>query len=68
VKPSWYQISANDRLIPTETEEWMAERISARKTITLRTSHASIATHPDAIVQLIEEASNAVSAKGASFP
>jgi pimeloyl-ACP methyl ester carboxylesterase len=68
VKPSWYQISANDRLIPTETEKWMAERINARKTITLQTSHASIATHPDDIVQLIEEASNAVSAKAAGFP
>jgi pimeloyl-ACP methyl ester carboxylesterase len=60
VKPSWYQISANDRLIPTETEKWMAERINARKTITLQTSHASIATHPDEIVKLIEEASSAV--------
>jgi pimeloyl-ACP methyl ester carboxylesterase len=62
VKPSWYQISANDRLIPTETEKWMAERINARKTITLQTSHASVATHPDEIVKLIEEASSAVAA------
>jgi pimeloyl-ACP methyl ester carboxylesterase len=60
VKPSWYQISANDRLIPTETEMWMAERINARRTITLQTSHASVATHPKEIVMLIEEASNAV--------
>src|SRR5580698_7466267 len=59
-KPSWYQISANDRLIPTETEMWMAERIKARRTITLQTSHASVATHPDEIVELIDEASNAV--------
>jgi pimeloyl-ACP methyl ester carboxylesterase len=57
VKPTWYQISANDRLIPTQTEKWMAERINARKTITLQTSHASVATHPDEIVTLIEEAS-----------
>jgi pimeloyl-ACP methyl ester carboxylesterase len=62
VKPSWYQISANDRLIPTETEKWMAERINARSTITLQTSHASVATHPDEIVKLIEEASSAVAA------
>src|SRR5580704_13018092 len=67
VKPSWYQISANDRLIPTETEKWMAERINARRTITLPTSHASIATRPDDIVQLIEEASDAVVAKAAGF-
>jgi pimeloyl-ACP methyl ester carboxylesterase len=62
VKPSWYQISANDRLIPTETEKWMAERINARRTITLQTSHASMATYPDEIVKLIEEASSAVTA------
>ena len=64
VKPSWYQISANDRLIPVETEEWMAERIEARATITLQTSHASIATHPDEIVKLIESASNTAAAQG----
>lgn len=61
VKPSWYQISANDRLIRPETEQWMAERMKARKTITLPTSHASVATHPGEIVQLIEEASREVS-------
>jgi hypothetical protein len=44
----------------------MAERINARKTITLQTSHASVATHPDEIVQLIEEASNAIVANAAS--
>jgi pimeloyl-ACP methyl ester carboxylesterase len=57
VKPSWYQISANDRLIRPEIEKWMAERMNPRRTITLQTSHASIATQPDAIVALIEEAS-----------
>ena len=67
VKPSWYQISTNDQLIPTETEKWMAERINARKTITLDTSHASVATRSDDIVQLIEEASNTVIAKAAGF-
>jgi pimeloyl-ACP methyl ester carboxylesterase len=60
VMPSWYQVSTNDRLIPPETEIFMAERIKSRKTITLPTSHASVATHPDEIVELIEEASRAV--------
>ena len=50
---------------PTETEKRMAERIKARKTIILPTSHASIATRPDDIVQLIEEARNAVAARAA---
>ena len=62
VKPSWYQISADDRLIRPETEEWMAKRIKARRTITLQTSHASVVTHPTEIVQLIEEASEAAAA------
>jgi pimeloyl-ACP methyl ester carboxylesterase len=62
VKPSWYQISTDDRMIPPETEAWMAERIKARKTITLRASHASVLTHPDEVVKLIEEASNYLAA------
>ena len=60
--PSWYQISAYDRMIPPEAEEWMAKRINARKTITLPTSHASVITQPDEIVKLIEEAINSVTA------
>jgi pimeloyl-ACP methyl ester carboxylesterase len=62
VKPSWYQISAHDRMISLEAEVWMAKRIRARKTITLQTSHASVLTHPDEIVKLIEEASDAIAA------
>jgi len=62
VRPSWYQISTNDRLIRPETEKWMAERIKTKKTITLQTSHASVATHPAEIARLIEEASSAVRA------
>jgi pimeloyl-ACP methyl ester carboxylesterase len=59
-KPSWYQISANDRMIPPEAEAWMAERIRPKKTITLQASHASLASQADAIAGLIEEACNAV--------
>lgn len=64
VKPSWYQISACDRLIRPETEEWMAKRINPIKTITLQTSHASVATHPVEIVKFIEEASGALEKRG----
>jgi len=55
-KPSSYQVSANDRMIPPETQSWMAERMNPKKTITLQASHASLASHADAIVALIEEA------------
>jgi pimeloyl-ACP methyl ester carboxylesterase len=59
-KPSWYQISANDRMIPPETEAFMAQRMQPRKTITLQASHASLASQGAAIVSLIEEASTAL--------
>lgn len=60
VKPSWYQVSANDRMIPPETERWFAERMSPRNTIELDASHASLASRPDEIVALIEEAAQAL--------
>jgi pimeloyl-ACP methyl ester carboxylesterase len=66
VKPSWYQISAEDRMIPPETEKWMAERISPRKTITLQASHASLASRAGEIVALIEEAAASIASKAAS--
>lgn len=59
-RPSWYQVSANDRMIPPDTESWMAQRMSARKTITLQASHASLASHADDVVALIEEAAGSV--------
>jgi len=60
-KPSWYQVSDNDRMIPPETEKEMAERMNPRKIIHLEASHASLATHPAEITALIKEAVNAVS-------
>ena len=60
VKPSWYQISANDRMIPPETERWFAERMKPKKTIELPAGHASMASHPDEIVALIEEATRSL--------
>lgn len=60
-KPSWYQVSSEDRMIPPDAEVWMAERMRPKKTITLKASHASLASQAPAIVSLIEEASTAVS-------
>jgi pimeloyl-ACP methyl ester carboxylesterase len=59
-KPSWYQVSENDRMIPPETERWFVERMKPQKTISLTASHASLASRPDEIVALIEEAAKAV--------
>jgi pimeloyl-ACP methyl ester carboxylesterase len=59
-KPSWYQVSAQDRMIPPQTQRKMAERIHARQTIELDTSHASFATRPTQVLELITNAAAAV--------
>jgi pimeloyl-ACP methyl ester carboxylesterase len=56
--PTWYQISAQDRMIRPETQRWMAERIHARETIELDTSHASFATRPTEVLELITTAAD----------
>jgi pimeloyl-ACP methyl ester carboxylesterase len=58
--PSWYQVSAQDRMIAPQTQRWMAERIHARETTELETSHTSIATRPTQILELITNAASAI--------
>ena len=55
-KPSFYAVSTEDRTINPDLERFMAKRMGA-KTIELRSSHLSMISHPDAITQLIVEAS-----------
>lgn len=59
-KPSWYQVSTQDQMIPPQTQRKMAERIHARETIELDTSHASFATRPTQVIDLIITAATAV--------
>jgi pimeloyl-ACP methyl ester carboxylesterase len=59
-KQSWYQVSAQDRMIRPKTQRWMAKRIHARETIELDTSHASFATRPTEVLELITNAAAAV--------
>jgi pimeloyl-ACP methyl ester carboxylesterase len=59
-KPTWYQVSADDRMIHPDTERRMAERINPRKTIELEASHASLASKPSAIADLIDQAATAL--------
>ena len=58
--PSWYQISSKDRIVPPETQKWMAQRLEAKKVITLDSSHASIVSHADDVVKLIDEAAQSL--------
>ncbi|RST22506.1 alpha/beta hydrolase [Streptomyces sp. WAC04770] len=59
-KPSWYQVSTADRMIHPDNQRRMAERMKPRRTIELDTSHASLASRPGPVSDLIEEAANAV--------
>lgn len=59
-KPSWYQISSEDRMIAPENQQRMSARLGARKVITLAASHASLASEPAAVAGLIDEAARAV--------
>jgi hypothetical protein len=45
-KPTWYQVSTEDRMIHPDSERRMAQRMNPRKTIELDASHASLASQP----------------------
>ncbi|MCU1653167.1 MAG: alpha/beta hydrolase [Pseudonocardia sp.] len=54
-QPSWYLLAEDDRMIPAETQRFMAERMNA----TLRphpVDHTPLVTAPTAVVGLLLEA------------
>ncbi|UXT20477.1 alpha/beta hydrolase [Agrobacterium tumefaciens] len=55
-KPSWYQISSEDRMIAPENQVMMSARLNARKVITLKASHASLISKPVEVAAFIDEA------------
>ncbi|HEY2677337.1 MAG TPA: alpha/beta hydrolase [Steroidobacteraceae bacterium] len=55
VKPTWYQVSTEDRTINPELERFLAKRMKAT-TIELDSSHVSLVSHPKEIAQLILDA------------
>src|SRR5262249_4327184 len=60
-KPSFYQISSEDRMIHPDNERRMAERLGAKKIITLNAGHASLASKPHEVAHFIDEAATTVS-------
>ena len=60
--PSWFLVSTQDRMINPDLERFMAARIGAR-TVEVRSSHASPASHPDELARLIRAAAR-VGARG----
>jgi pimeloyl-ACP methyl ester carboxylesterase len=59
-KPSWYQISTQDRMINPENQKMMSERMKARKVIALDAGHASLASQPSKVAALIDEAATSI--------
>jgi pimeloyl-ACP methyl ester carboxylesterase len=55
-KPAWYQVSTSDRMIHPDSERQMAERMAPRMAIEINASHASLASQPAAIADLIDQA------------
>jgi len=55
-KPSWYQVSSEDRMINPENQKHMSGRMNPRKVITLAASHASLASKPVDVSALIDAA------------
>ena len=55
VRPSWYLVSTDDRMIPPAAQRKMANRAGA---ITVETpgSHAIYVSNPGAVAKLIEQA------------
>lgn len=55
--PSWFLVSANDRMIPPEAERWMARRMGAAVRV-VPSSHAAPVSHPVDVVALIKQAAH----------
>ncbi|MFE6057654.1 alpha/beta hydrolase [Streptomyces sp. NPDC056431] len=55
-KPTYYQVSTEDRMIHPDNERRMAARMNPRKTVELDASHASLASRPVEVCDLIEVA------------
>ncbi|KOU78734.1 hydrolase [Streptomyces sp. XY58] len=57
-KPVWYQVSAQDRMIHPDNERRMAQRMNPRKIVELDAGHASLASQPGPVADLIEAAAD----------
>lgn len=58
-KPSWYLITEGDKALPTPIQRKLAVMTGAH-TMSLRSSHMSLVSHPDAVANLIDQAARTV--------
>ena len=59
VKPTWYLVAKNDRMIPPELEHQFAKAMNA-KTLELPSSHVPMLSHPADVAKFIVEAARTV--------
>jgi pimeloyl-ACP methyl ester carboxylesterase len=64
VKPSWYLVTAEDRMIPPAAQRAMSKRAGST-VVEVKGSHAIYVSQPDAVAALIEQAAQAVSTAAA---
>jgi pimeloyl-ACP methyl ester carboxylesterase len=62
IKPSWYLLTTQDRMIPPEAQRTMSERTGST-VIEVPGSHAIYVSQPAAVAALIHEAATAVSTR-----
>jgi pimeloyl-ACP methyl ester carboxylesterase len=63
-KPSWYLVSTEDRMIPTDAQRSMAKRAGS-EVVEVKESHAVYVSQPEAVANLIERAANGKSSTDA---
>ena len=59
-KPTWYQVSTYDRVMRPDSERQMAERVKPTGTIELDASHATLASQPTAVADLVDQAATSL--------
>jgi pimeloyl-ACP methyl ester carboxylesterase len=55
IKPSWYLITTEDKMIPPDAQRAMSKRVGST-VVAVKSSHAVYVSHPQAVAHLIEQA------------
>jgi pimeloyl-ACP methyl ester carboxylesterase len=57
-KPSWFVLGENDHMLLLELEKATAQKLGARNTLVLSSSHLPMLSQPYAVADFIEEAAS----------
>src|SRR6202048_3262571 len=63
IKPSWYLVTTEDKMIPPDAQRAMAKRAGST-VVEVKGSHAVYVSQPQAVAHLIEQAATGASAAG----